>query len=501
MNLWRMLLLLLLLLLLRAEQAHGSPSSPSNVIYLVFDDMRSDLGAYGSPAATPHLDQLAAEGLLFRYAFCQISVCSPSRHSFLSGRRPDRNKVWNFLDASPLNASAIPGHFRRHGYLTLGLGKTFHEAGGAWNAEAFWSPDKPYFPYTANVCPHGNEGGGHCTVPDDQIYDWKLRNATLTYLKFAMTQRKATGQPFFLMAGFRDPHAPWAAPKRMYDLYNQSALAVAQHRSLGVGSPLISWSNQLVVRLENGTSFDYGPYSPVPDWVARDQRHAYYSAVSYVDEHVGEILALLEHEGMSGETIVVAHSDHGYHLGEHGEWEKKSNFDAVVRVPLIIKAPGKAKGIVSSTLVDLVDVFPTLSAIAGLPLPPDASQLDGHDLSALFEDPTLALKAEAFHQYPACEMKSFNETRSGCNETPANEFNFMGYSIRNMQWRYTAWYAWNQTTLRAQWEGEFEEELYAHAGDDSSSFDSWDNVNVANGNPAEALALRTRLRQFFDRQY
>jgi len=111
------------------------------------------------------------------------------------------------------------------------------------------------------------------------------------------------------MTGFRDPHAPWAAPQRSWDLYNESQLLVAKNPTLGTGSPLISWSNQLDVMLANGTSYSYGPYNPVPSWVARDQRHAYYAAISYVDEHVGEMLTLLEKSGLYDDTIVVFHSD------------------------------------------------------------------------------------------------------------------------------------------------------------------------------------------------
>ena len=492
-----MLILPLLLSLLSASAVQQDPRP--NILYIISDDLRAELGAYGAPTLTPHLDALASRGLLFRNAFCQISGCSPSRHSFLSGRRPDRDGVWNFIDASPLNASAIPSHFRNNGYLTLGLGKTFHEDGGAWNAAAMWSPDRPYYPYTSNACPHGDEAGGHCTLPDSQIYDFHLLNASLDYLSYAMAQRAATGAPFFLMTGFRDPHAPWAAPQRMYDLYNESSLAVAAHPTLGQDSPLIAWSQQLNVRLANGTQYPYGPYSPVPDWVARDQRHAYYAAVSYVDEHVGALLAALDAGGAAENTIIIFQADHGYALGEHGEWEKKSNFDHVVRVPLIISAPGRATGAVTATLLDLVDVFPTLSALAGLPPPPDAAQLDGADLSALFQDPTLTLKSEAFHQYPACGMSAFNQTRLSCNSVPRSQFNYMGYSLRNSQWRYTAWLEWDGVALAGKWQGPYVEELYAHAGDVGASFDAFENVNLAAQLPGIASALRARLQQFFER--
>ena len=430
-----------------------------------------------------------------------MSVCSPSRQSFLTGRRPDRNQVWNFIDNNPLNSSAIPGHFRDNGYMSMGLGKTFHEDGGAWNKEAYWSLNaKPYFPYAGNTCPHGSEGGGHCILPDNKIWDHTLLNASLDYLQFAIDEHlKNTSRPFFLMTGFRDPHAPWAAPPRMYALYNESEIAVAKHPTLGKNSPLISWSQELSVQLENGTAFPYGPYSPVPSWVAADQRHAYYAAVSYVDEHVGALLGLLAKSGLEDSTIVVFHSDHGYFLGENGEWEKKSNYDLVVRVPLIIKVPGKKSGVVNNTLLDLVDLYPTLSSLAGLTLPPDNDQLDGTDLSLLFDDPSLALKTVAYHQYPACGMKSFNETRSECNNTPKNQFNFMGYSIRTPEWRYTRWLVWNTSTLHSEWDGAFEEELYSHAGDASNDDDDFENENVALENPQITVQLFSRLRAFFDK--
>lgn len=185
-----------------------------NVLYFVADDMRADWHTYGLPTVTPNLDALAAKSLLFEHAYCQLSVCAPSRMSFMTSRRPDTNEVWNFIDTNELNGSATPGHFRDHGYITLGLGKTFHQNAGAWNAKQYWSVDeKPYFPYGVGKCPHGGQGGGHCMQNDDQIYDWHLRNETINYLEYATNESKDTGRPFFVMAGFRKPHAPWQYPK------------------------------------------------------------------------------------------------------------------------------------------------------------------------------------------------------------------------------------------------------------------------------------------------
>lgn len=117
---------------------------------------------------------------------------------------------------------------------------------------------------------------------DEEIYDWHLRNNTIIELEYAINKSKSESRPFYVMSGFRKPHAPWQAPQRMYDLYNQSSLAVAEYKVLGKDTPLIAWSHQLGVQLENGTGFQYGPTEPVPDWVMQDQRHAYYASISYV---------------------------------------------------------------------------------------------------------------------------------------------------------------------------------------------------------------------------
>ncbi len=495
-----------------------------NVLYLLSDDMRASIGSYGIPSLhTPNLDRLASSSLLFQHAYCQISVCSPSRQSFMTGLRPDKHKVFNFIDSNPVDTQAIPGHFRDHGYLTLGLGKTFHEQQGSWNADRYFNTTgragRPYYQYKANKCPIGNEGGGQCISPDEEIYDYHLRTETIEYLQHAAEwSREENGKPFFLMAGFRDPHAPWAAPKRMYDLYDEDSIDLPPpgSKTLGEDTPLIAWSAQLNVCLANGTSFPYSYDEPVSDEVMRNQRRAYYSSVSYVDEHIGAILDTLDAEGLTNSTIVVFHSDHGYSLGEHGYWEKKSNFDLTIRVPLIISVPGKTDhGSVTSELVELIDIFPTLSSLAGLPPPTD---VDGLDFSSLFDMEALRVSVgdensnvqvrgarqvvtqrrdAAFHQFPACNTPSFNSTRRQCNYTPASEFNFMGYSIRTKEWRYTLWLAWDRELLEAKWDGDYADELYDHKGDDSSEFGKYEQINLAAERQDVVQELRTKLKAHF----
>lgn len=285
----------------------------------------------------------------------------------------------------------------------------------------------------------------------------------------------------------------------MYDLYNDRDIAVAKHKTLPKDTPLIAWSHQLSVKLENGTSFRYDPEHSVPDWVAQDQRHAYYADVSYVDENIGKILQVLEDEGMTNNTIIVVHADHGYHLGEHGEWEKKSNFDLVVRVPLMITVPWLtgSHGKITKSITELVDVGPTISSLAGIDPAPG---VDGKDVSALFSSPERSLKEYAFHQYPACgQPRIWNHTRTACNNAPRDQFWAMGYSVRSDQYRYTRWLRWNTTTLKpVNWDSnDYAEELYNHKGDEGMDMDKWENENLAKVHPNIAAGHFGVLKQFF----
>ena len=174
------------------------------------------------------------------------------------------------------------------------------------------SPVGRYFPYGVGKCPHGGQGGGHCVQKDGEIYDYHLRLKAIEYLQYATNTSAKDGRPWYLMVGFRKPHAPWQAPQRMYDLYDESKIEIAKHKTLPIGTNQIAWSNQLSVQLENGTGFRYDPYNAVPDWVMRDQRHAYYASVSYVDEHIGYILeTLAQSPHQEDNTVILFHADHG----------------------------------------------------------------------------------------------------------------------------------------------------------------------------------------------
>ena len=323
---------------------------------MIADDLRPSFGSFGqSFAATPHVDGLARTGLLFERAYCQFAVCAPSRNSIFSGRRPDTSGVWNFQDwfrnetRGAESWLSLPEYFKTHGYVSLGMGKTYHGctneghllAHGYCDLDRSWTAAaQPYYPYVREHCPPGHKGS-YCHMEDEtQIFDHNLTEHAIA----ALHQFGAGGAgtpPLFLGVGFKKPHAPWGTPSRFFEMYSPK-LPSALHPTAPVGMPDVAFIHNFGATLENGTSYKWGPQTPVPAAAAALLRQGYYAAVSYVDEQVGKILAELDSLKQSDKYIVVFTSDHGYHLGEHGEWEKKANFELTNRVPLIIRAPGFA---------------------------------------------------------------------------------------------------------------------------------------------------------------
>jgi iduronate 2-sulfatase len=281
-------------------------------------------------------------------------------------------------------------------------------------------------------CPRGS----FCHLEDENnIFDHNLTAHAIAALRSYGTK------PLFLAVGFKKPHAPWGTPSRFFDMYSPR-LPVAAHPTAPTDMPDVAFIHNFGATLENGTSYDWGPQKSVPTEAAALLRQGYYAAVSYVDEQVGKILAELEALKMSESTIVAFTSDHGYHLGEHGEWEKKANFELTNRVPLIIRAPGipQSAGKRTTVFYDHVDLYPTLVELAGLPSP------------------------------------------QSCNNAQKNTFDYMGYSVRTSAWRYTTWLDWDGQKLQGKWSAGpsfYAEELYSHTNDTGSDHDAYENENVA----------------------
>lgn len=436
-----------------------------NVLFIAVDDLRNDLGCLGNKEVhSPNLDALAARGRLFTHAYCQQALCNPSRASLMTGRRPDKLKIWDlsthFRDQMP-EVVTLPQHFKKHGYFTQDIGKIYHN----WRQKihgdpASWSvPAVMHFathtsdiPQVEGVVPPNLAKDRTCRcrdVPDEAYFDGRIASLAID----ALRQRKAAGQPFFLAVGFWKPHSPFNAPKKYWDLYDRSKLSPPANPAWPKDAPRIAWHNSLEIL---GSA---KPRKLTPAGVM-EIRHGYLAAISYLDAQVGRVLAELDALGLCDNTIIVFWSDHGYHLGEQTLWAKTSNFELDARAPLIIATPRmKQPGVKTDALVELIDMYLTLSELCGLPRP---EGVESTSLVPVLNDPNVQVKEAAYTQHPR----------------PAyfqDEPRVMGRSVRTARYRYTEWRDFKTGDLVAS-------ELYDHDQDPQET------VNVA-ADPARADAI------------
>ncbi len=422
---------------------------PMNVLFIAVDDLRPELGCYGhSNIHSPNIDSLARRGMLFERAYCQQAVCNPSRSSLMTGMRPDSLGVTgnhlHFRSNHP-NVVTLPQHFKQHGYQSEAIGKIFHgvfpdgSSKTKWDTmgdPASWSVPAirfgPRYYYTEDgiaaaklayqqMYKPQNPGADDWTnklvfgpateapdVADNALYDGKVADAAVNRLQ----QLATTAKPFFLAVGFIKPHSPYIAPKKYFDLYND----VAMPSDIPFPTDAPSYAGHGSAELRRYT--DQPKRGSIPDQTQLRVRHAYYACISYIDAQIGRVIAALEQTGLSENTIVVLFGDHGYHLGEQGLWGKTTNYELDTRVPLIVMTPGmSAAGKSTSSLVELVDLYPTLCELAELPV---SKQLESNSFAPILDDPTHVTKQVALSQYP----------RGG---------GLMGYSIRTPTHRLTQW--------------------------------------------------------------
>ncbi len=443
-----------------AAQPHGDRP---NILFIPVDDLRPELGAYGNRVIkTPYIDRLAADGVIFTRAYCQQALCNPSRASLLTGRRPDEIRVWDlevhFREHLP-DAITLPQFFKNNGYYTVGYGKTFHSSlpdSVSWHEE----PNRVRPPaQQGNVLPGQAKRGPSLDSADvdDEFYrDGEQTTQAIRKLR----ELKDKQQPFFLSVGFHKPHLPFVAPKKYWDLYKRAEIPVASNQFVPEGSPVFAVHGDSELR-QYADRRDL----PKPDGTPyglekqREQVHAYYACVSYVDAQIGRLLDELERLGLRENTIVVLWGDHGWKLGEHNSWGKMSNYETDTNAPLIFSGKGvKAKGRKSAALTEFVDIYPTLLDLAGFEIP---GYLQGASLAPLLEDPDKAWKTAAFSQYLL--------GRFGTDEYRRQER--MGYAIRTDQYRYVAWYEWDK---KGKKRGAFlAAELFDHKRDPE------ENINLA----------------------
>ncbi|MBR9804052.1 sulfatase [bacterium] len=415
-----------------------------NVLFIAVDDLRVELNCYGQKhVLSPNIDKLASEGTLFERAYCQQTVCNPSRASLLTGLRPDTLRVWDLPTHFRMNRPdtvTLPQLFKSSGYHAQCVGKIFHNwVQEDWKGdEASWSVpsvlhyanhyhdtpkiDGPLPPSSAS-----GENGIECRdVPDNAYYDGRVAEVAIDALDEISREEK----PFFLAVGFWKPHTPFNAPKKYWDLYDRDEIPVPEHVTPPTDVPEVALTSS---RYKDGPDTEY----------LRELHHGHLAAIAYLDAQVGKVLAKLDETGLRDNTIVVFWSDHGLHLGEHGLTRKTTAFELDAGVPMIIATPEHTAGQRTDALVELLDLYPTLADLCGLDAPED---LEGVSLRPVLENPKADVKEVALTQTPRP-----NYLKGKLPE-------LMGYSIRTDRYRYTEWRDFQSGEAQAR-------ELYDHQTD------------------------------------
>ncbi len=382
------------------------PARRPNVLFIPIDDLRPQLGCYGHPQmVTPNMDRLAASGVLFERAYCQVPVCGASRASLLTGVRPARDRFVDFktrADTDLPGALTLPGHFRSHGYITLSNGKVFHHltdcADRSWS-ESPWHPNKDGGDWRnylleescAGQSPAGAGKPYECAeVEDNAYFDGQTADRTIRDLQRLAKQDR----PWFLAAGFLKPHLPFNAPVSYWDYYGEEDINLADNPFPPENVPDQAMHNWGELRQYLGIPSE----GAVSDAEAARLVHGYYAATSYTDAQVGRVLDELDRLDLAGNTIVVLWGDHGWQLGEHGLWCKHCNFNTSLNAPLVLRFAGIGGGASCPDLVEFVDIYPTLCELAGLPLP---DHLGGTSMVPLLTPGESPRKPAVFSRYKA----------------------------------------------------------------------------------------------------
>lgn len=409
---------------LSALTAAACAGERPNILLILVDDLKPALGAYGDKTAiTPNLDKLAARGMRFDMAYCNIAVCAASRYNLMTGSRATSLGIYGFgVDfRKPFpEAVTLPQHFMNHVYHAESMGKVYHIGHDTYaDAASFSVPhlsdlvieyldpkSKPDGILTREEGLFSNQGKASDgklrprgaawespDVPDDAYAHGRVANEAVKRLR---AHQQNPGKPFFMAVGSARPHLPFSAPKKYWELYDpaklplptidhapQDAPAGAQKRDGEIAAffPVPEKSND-----------------PYPEDLKRKLIHGYYASTSYADAQIGRIIDALDETGLAKNTIVVLWGDHGYHLGELGIWTKHVNYELANSISILITAPGITQpGSATGQLTETVDLFPTLAELCGLPAPAGPQPIDGISMVPVLKDPSARIRDHAYH--------------------------------------------------------------------------------------------------------
>ena len=448
----------------------SAQNTKKNILFIAIDDLKPILGAYGDTfAISPNIDKLANQGVVFNNNHCQYAVCGPSRASLLSGQRPDQTKILDLKtlirDKRP-DVTTLPQYFKQNGYNTYGIGKVFdvrsvdkfhdkvswteytlmrdlkyHEG---YKAPAFGYYQSPEhlekiaelrkeaenkglsgYAITKYVLKRYKIAWEKADVPDDAYEDGAIANGSIELLKKASAQDK----PFFLAIGFKRPHLPFSAPTKYWDMYDESKVPLALYQEKAVDGFNRAYQPSWELSSYKVPGYEYKNVDGIiriPEKQQRELIHGYYAATTYVDAQLGKVMDELKKQGLDKNTIVIIWGDHGWHLGDHGMWNKHTNFEQATRSPMIIFDPSIGEKIQVNSPTEFVDIYPTLCDLANIASP---KNLSGISLKPLIDGSTEKVK-----EYAISEM-----TRG----------KVVGYTLRNERYRYTAWIGDNP--LNTKW--------------------------------------------------